>query len=133
MPTWTAVRSAVEDLVGSYNRTTNGQRFPATVRSQAGDRAVIISCVKGLATDAFNNVTIAIKVSALEGEYYEILVVTETWLSRQGHELLQESTSTDKFIFDGDIETQQVWLVSSSDRRLSAFQCAELFLVAALS
>jgi hypothetical protein len=78
-------------------------------------------------------VTIAIKISAHEGEYYEILVVTETWLSRQGHELLQESTSTDKFIFDGDIETQQVWLVSSSDRRLSAFQCAELFLVAALS
>ena len=55
LPTWTAIRSAVEDLVGSYNRTGKGRVFPATVRSQEGDRAVIVSCGKGLATDAFKS------------------------------------------------------------------------------
>jgi hypothetical protein len=131
LPMWTAVRSAVEDLIGSYNRTEKGRFFPAVLRSQEGDRAVIVTCDKGLANDRFNHVTVTIRIS-LHEEAFEIVVLTERWLSRQDHDLMQESTGTETFRFDGDLTTQSVWLLSNGDRRLSAYQCAETFLVAAL-
>lgn len=131
LPIWAALRSAVEDLIRSYNRTQKGGFYPAALQPIEGDRALVISCEKGLANDRFNQVTVTIKISLHEGEY-EIVVVTERWLSRQSHSLMQESTSTETFTFDGDVTTQKVWLVSSEDRQLSAFQCAESFLVNAL-
>jgi hypothetical protein len=130
LPAWTALRSAIDDLIGSYNRTEKGKLYPAGRRLQEGDRAVIVSCDKGLSNDRFHHVMLIITVSFREGEY-EIVVVTERWLSVNGREVMQESTSTETFRFDGDVAAQTVWLTSGGDR-LSAFQCAEAFLVSAL-
>jgi len=132
LPTWTLFRAAITELVNSYNQIEEGQHHPAKIDG-AEDTFVTVSCDLGKHADKFHTLTVSLKSAVVESGY-KITCSIEKWIAAPNQAPQKEATDELDFVLDADPEGR-TWLVYSEtnqERRLTAFQAAELALSRAL-
>lgn len=130
-PLWVQFRTAVEELVRSYNVIEEGKKHPAKT-SQNGDMSITVSCDLGKDKDEFHTLSITITSAVLESKY-TIKSTIERWRSAP-RQALQPDGALEEIEFSVEADQENQWLVNqaSPDRKFTAFQAAECVLLKAL-
>ena len=132
IPVWVEFRTSIRSLIESYNRTEAGRVWNARLELAHDGRVLVVTRITELAQGQYSLVTVSIRASVHE-ERFVIEAAKEKWANRRIGSALPERMDWTDYLFqlEGDLVTEETWLVQKEQRR-SAFQCAEFLLFDAL-
>jgi hypothetical protein len=121
-------KSAIRDLVASYNGIEEGRRHPAQFTDK--ERTVLVTCNQDPAPDHLNSLVVCVRVAVIDSRF-TIEAVIEQWNTLAQTITSSKNLERDLFVMECDPQKNTSWL-TLGDKIMTEEEAAESVLVRAL-